>query len=116
VGNLINLRFENNSTFDVGPQDAYLNVFNIIPVYPSNPSDEWNWIHRAIVPAIYIDDRGDGRGSKLGLGDIIYQGYLSPAKPGKVICGVGPAVLIPTASKDRLGSELKSRILERIGS
>ena len=35
VGNLINLRFENNSNFNTGPQDSYQNVFNIIPVYPA---------------------------------------------------------------------------------
>jgi len=39
-----------------------------------------------------------------GLGDIQYQGFLSPANPGKVIWGVGPVFQFPTNSDKQLGS------------
>lgn len=44
-------------------------------------------------------------GSAFGLGDITYQGFLSPAKPGKVIWGVGPAIVIPTATESCFASD-----------
>lgn len=101
VGNLINLRFENNSLFNVGPtEDDYGNVFNFIPVYPGSLGEDWNWINRIIIPVVYRENLPSDGGSSTGLSDILYQGYLSPAKPGKVIWGLGPAVLAPTGASD----------------
>lgn len=39
----------------------------------------------------------------LDWGDFTYQAFFSPAKPGKVIWGVGPAFVFPTNTNDRLG-------------
>ena len=54
VSSLISVPFENNSNFNVGPEDAYTNVLNIKPVYPVNLG-EWNLINRAILPVMYQD-------------------------------------------------------------
>ena len=99
VSSLISVPFENISSFNNGPNDAYVNVLNIKPVYPMNITEDWNWIHRAIVPVIYQGEIIDGIGSKTGLGDVVYQGFLSPAKPGKFIWGVGPTVAFPTGAE-----------------
>ena len=40
-----------------------------------------------------------------GLGDINFTAFLSPANPGKVIWGVGPIALFPTATDDDLGND-----------
>jgi hypothetical protein len=98
IGNLINFRLENNSIFNVGPDDVYKNTFNIVPVYPSNITSNWNWIHRLTLPVSYLEDTPLREGSESGLGDTLYQGFLSPAKPGDVIWGVGPALLMPTGA------------------
>ena len=45
-----------------------------------------------------------GEGSEFGLGDFAYQAFLSPAAPGPVIWGAGPALTFPTHSDDRLGT------------
>jgi len=42
-------------------------------------------------------------GGEYGFGDMNPTFFLSPAKPGKVIWGVGPAFLIPTATNTILG-------------
>jgi len=42
------------------------------------------------------------------LGDITYQGFLSPANPGSLIWGAGLALQMPTASNDALGTNLWS--------
>jgi len=39
-----------------------------------------------------------------GLGDINYSLYLSPVNYDKIIWGVGPSIMLPTASDDQLGS------------
>ena len=99
ISTLISVPFENISSFNNGPEDAYVNILNIKPVYPLNLSENWNLINRAIVPVIYQGELIDGIGSKTGMGDITYQGFLSPAKPGKFIWGVGPTVSFPTGAK-----------------
>ena len=99
ISTLISVPFENISSYNNGPNDAYVNVLNIKPVYPMSITENWNLINRAIVPVIYQDERFPGEGSKFGLGDITYQGFFSPAKPGKFIWGVGPTVSFPTGAQ-----------------
>ena len=50
-----------------------------------------NLINRGIIPVIYLEELVPGIGSTAGLGDINYTGFVSPAKAGKLIWGVGPA-------------------------
>lgn len=99
ISTLISVPFENISSFNNGPNDAYVNALSIKPVYPMNLTENWNWINRAIVPIIYQGEIIDGIGSKFGMGDVVYQGFLSPAKPGKFIWGVGPVVSFPTGAQ-----------------
>ena len=40
-----------------------------------------------------------------GLGDLNFTGFISPSKPGKVIWGVGPAFIFPTATDNVLGTD-----------
>ncbi len=100
VANLISVPFENNATFNNGTEDVYVNILNIKPVIPMGITENWNLINRAIIPAIYQeDDPNDmpgGMGRLFGLGDITYQGFFSPKKPGKFIWGLGPQLNIPT--------------------
>ena len=99
ISTLISVPFENISSFNNGPNDAYVNTLSIKPVYPINLTENWNLINRAIAPIIYQGELIDGIGSKFGMGDLTYQGFLSPAKPGKLIWGVGPTVAFPTGAQ-----------------
>ena len=106
IGNMVSLPFQNNTSFGIGPNDSVSNVLNIQPVYPVGISKKWNLINRGIVPLIYQEPLFPEIGSSLsGLGDISYTGFISPAKPGKIIWGVGPALLLPTATEDRWASD-----------
>jgi hypothetical protein len=102
VGNIISVPFENNTNFGVGPEDAVENVLNLKPVYPVNLG-RLNLINRFILPVIWQGERVKGEGSEFGLGDFTYQAFLSPAKPGAVIWGAGPAIIVPTHTNSRLG-------------
>lgn len=99
-------------TFDYGADNGEATFLNIQPVIPVTVGN-WNLINRVIMPIIDTPGmvtgtpgipnpvQGDGA---TGLGDINYSVFLSPAEPGKVIWGVGPSIMMDTASDDQLGS------------
>jgi len=99
VSNLLSLSFENNATFNNGPDDDFIDILNIKSVIPMSFSKNWNLINRAIVPAIYSNQTDPGESANFGLGDIVYQGFFSPAKPGKFIWGLGAQLNIPTGTE-----------------
>ncbi len=106
VANLISVPFENNANFNAGPDDKVLNVLNVKPVIPVKLGDEWTLINRAIIPVISQPGVSGTRDNdrKNGLGDITYQGFFTPTKPGKVIWGIGPQIQLPTHTDSRLGN------------
>jgi hypothetical protein len=99
VSNLISVPFQNNFNFGVGPEDEMQYVLNMQPVIPLHVTEQWNWINRPIIPL--IDQPAPV--NEFGLGDIQYQGFLSPAKPTKLIWGVGPVFQFPSATDSGLG-------------
>jgi len=52
------------------------------------------------VPVVYNPKLGPGTSDQFGMGDVVQQTFLSPAKPGKFIWGVGPITQIPTHNRD----------------
>jgi hypothetical protein len=110
VSNLISVPLE--STFDFGAPDGSAYFLNAQPVIPVTVGD-WNLINRIILPLIYTPGKiagtpdipsGSGGGSAFGLGDINYSLFVSPAKAGDVIWGLGPSVSLRTATDKKLGS------------
>lgn len=105
VADLISVPFQNNTNFNLGPNDRTQNVLNIQPVVPISLTDNWNLITRTIVPVIYQPDITQNSGGESGLGDINLTLFLSPSKSGKLIWGVGPIVSFPTATDRVLGTD-----------
>ena len=113
VGDIISLPFEywhSGGMANGGSADAIM----VKPVYPVRIGNV-NLITRVIIPDLGID--ANRKGSDLGeidipptlsresgLGNIQYQGFLTPAKPGKIIWGVGPVFELPTNTSG-LGSD-----------
>jgi hypothetical protein len=104
VADLISVPFENNLDFNVGPEDGNVYVLNVKPVYPVNLG-ELKLLNRFILPLAYQQERFAGEGSETGLGNLNYQAFFSPAKPGRVIWGAGPAFGLPTNTDQRLGAD-----------
>lgn len=104
VADMISFPLQNNTNFGVGPYGRDQNVMNIQPVIPLHLNAKWNLITRTILPIIWQPDaeKPDGQGW-YGLGDLNPSLFFSPAKPGKVIWGVGPAIELPTATAPELG-------------
>ncbi len=101
---MYSLPFQNNSTYNVGPNKRTQNVLNIQPVIPVSISEGVNLINRVIIPIVTQPYGEDGDSSSTGIGDISYTAWFSPTKESKITWGVGPAFQIPTASKDIYGS------------
>ena len=114
IANLISLPLQNNTNFNVGPQDRTQNILNIQPVWPFSIGENWNVITRTILPVSYVSSGqslGDGiipspidEDRIFGLGDTTFTAFFSPKNSGKVTWGVGPVVLLPTSTDDALGA------------
>ena len=74
------------------------------PGDPAPPDQDWNLITRTIATIINQPSLFPGDDSAFGLGDLNPMFFLSPAKPSKLIWGVGPTFTLPTATDSQLGS------------
>jgi hypothetical protein len=104
VADLISVPFQNNTSYNIGPNDRAANTLNIQPVIPVHLSEDVLLISRIIVPISYVPDLTSTGGGTSGFGDANPTFFFSPAKPGKVIWGLGPAFVLPTASQVAVGS------------
>ena len=108
LADLMSIPFQMNYDRDVGPRDdGWKLQTNVQPVIPFHLSEDWNLISRTIVPVIHQDDIFPGAGSQFGLGDTTLSLFLSPKKPTSagITWGVGPVLLVPTATDDLLGTK-----------
>lgn len=105
IANLISVPFENDFNPQTGPnkEDSY--VLQMKPVVPFRLSNDWTLITRTIIPIIQVPDLAPGVRGTTGLGDVQESLFLSPAKAGPVIWGVGPVISFPTATQDILGTK-----------
>ena len=105
VADLISLPLQNNTNFEIGPDDRTQNILNIQPVWPIPLGDRWNLITRTIVPVISQPGLFPEQDRTNGLGDTTFTAFLSPKDAGKLVWGLGPVFLLPTATDEVLGSD-----------
>jgi len=106
VADLISFPVQMNFDYGQAEGSGYKFLTNIQPVVPFSVASDWNVISRTILPVAYQSHvAGDTRQG--GLGDTLQSLFLSPKRPssGGIIWGVGPALLLPTATNDNLGGE-----------
>lgn len=108
LADLVTVPIQVNLDRRIGPaNDGTKVTTNVQPVIPFKVTEKWNVISRTIVPVVYQDDIAPGAGSQFGLGDINITAFLSPREPsaGGLIWGVGPVLLLPTATDAKLGGK-----------
>ena len=123
ISSLISFPIQTNFDFRMGTGSGWRNTTNVQPVIPVALNKDWNMISRTIVPIIHqANVTGPGRSesglgdilqanvtapgaSQSGLGDVVQSLFFSPNKSEPFIWGVGPAILIPTATNSFLGSK-----------
>jgi len=132
VASLVSLPIESSANFEAGPSDENAYSTLIKPVYPAKLSENWNLINRFIAPVIYLEGQDavgapdasfelggsevfPGSSSEFGLGNLQYQAFFSPARPGKLIWGFGPAFELPTNTDKKLGSDTWSAGFSAVG-
>lgn len=106
VAALISVPLQANWDTGMGRGDGERWTLNTEPVIPIGISGHWNMISRTIVPLIAQSDVVD-EDSQSGFGDITQSLFFSPKQPTASgwIWGLGPALLLPTATDDLLGNE-----------
>jgi hypothetical protein len=103
VASLISVPVQENWNFSVGPSDRTQNILNVQPVIPVSLGQNWNLVIRWITPVVYQPvDLPQTTGPPIqtgyyGFGDMQPAFFVSPKK-SKVIWGVGPQLLLPTAT------------------
>jgi hypothetical protein len=102
VAKLISFPMVSNFYFNYGKNNSLQYVLDLKPVIPFSLNDSWNLITRTIIPIANQETLPPG-GRFTGLGDINPSVFLSPAHPGKIIWGFGPAMILPTATNEQLG-------------
>jgi hypothetical protein len=104
VAAMISVPMKNKFYFDVGPEDAFSYELELQPVYPVNLG-ELNLINRFTIPIAYQEAPYEEMDDEFGLRNTTYQAFFSPAKPGGIIWGLGPTMMIPTNTEDSLGND-----------
>jgi hypothetical protein len=125
VASMISVPIQNNSNFGIGPYDRTQNVLNIQPVVPMKANANLNMIIRWIAPILYQPAPGtatldvfginentpaylaaqavQANAGVSGFGDMVPTAFFTSAKPHKLILGVGPVFVLPTATSKVLG-------------
>lgn len=104
VAALISFPFQNNWSFNQGPEKKTQDTLNIQPVIPFELNSKWNLITRTVMPVISQPLMSPGINGASGLGNTYFTIFLSPISKSKLIWGVGPVVLLPTSTNRSLGS------------
>lgn len=108
IASLTSVPLQFNYDDGIGPlDDGDRFSLNVQPVVPMSIGEDWNLISRTIVPIVYQDNVFPGAGSQFGLGDTLQSLFFSPKAltASGWTWGVGPALLLPTATDDLLGGE-----------
>jgi len=104
LANIVNVPFQYNGSFPIGPFSRTQTVLNLQPVLPFRLTENWNLVTRVIMPLASQPYLNRHEGTKNGLGDLSPSFFLSPVKHGKLIWGAGPALSLPTATNSAIGS------------
>jgi hypothetical protein len=100
---LINLQLYNDATLGVGPDKQTQGVVTIQPLIPITLNADWTLITRTVLPLIAQPGLAPGEGWNRGQGDTQLTTFISPARTGALVWGIGPVFQIPTAANDALG-------------
>ncbi len=106
VASLISVPLQFNYDDGLGAGEGTRFLLNVQPVMPVSIGNDWNMISRTIVPLIDQEDILPDSGSQAGFGDVTQSLFFSPKAHTRSgwTWGVGPALLLRTASDDLLGS------------
>jgi hypothetical protein len=107
---MYSIPIQNNTNFNIGPNDRTKNITNVQPVIPIDWNDDWTLVTRTIMPLVDNPDNVTSpasSGRTFGLGDTTFTAFFTPKTPGESgwLWGAGPVFYLPTATDDSLGTK-----------
>ena len=106
VASMISVPFQNNSDWGIGPNNGSKNTLNFQPVIPFKLTPNLNLITRYILPIVSQHDVIGPNTNEVGLSDLSVSAWVTSSHPKNgFIWGAGPALLIPTATNEYLGTK-----------
>ena len=105
---MYSLPIQNNTSFNIGPDNKTKNVANVQPVLPFDLNDDWTVVTRTIIPVVSSPSIGKTPYERtFGLGDTTFTAFFTPKDvgEGEWIWGVGPTFYLPTATDKDLGTK-----------
>lgn len=103
LSKLTSVPFQNEADFGIGPHNLVRNTLSIQPTIALSVTDNLSLVSRTKVPIVSRPDVLHGTGYVTGLGDTTESIFLVPRSTSGVLWGVGPSILLPTASANELG-------------
>jgi len=104
IASLISVPVQPTWNFGIGPSERVQNIWLVQPVIPVSVSKDWNLIMRWITPVLYQPiavpqppGPPNQQTGVFGMGDMNPSFFFSPKK-SKVTWGVGPTLVLPTAT------------------
>jgi len=104
IADMISVPFQNNTTYNIGSNERASNTLEIEPVIPVHLGQKLLLITRTIIPITYQPDLTSTGGGSSGVGDLNPSFFFSPQLGGKLIWGIGPTFLLPTATQRAVGT------------
>ena len=105
VGDAVKIPLEEDINFDAGPYGRTSNSLQLQPTIPLRMGEDWLLIARIIgTIEAYEPEVSQANGGTTALGDTIATFFLTPAHTGTVVWGLGPSLLIPTATATTTGA------------
>ncbi|WP_255515604.1 hypothetical protein [Flavobacterium sp. ZT3R18] len=106
IASLISVPFQNNTDVGIGAYNGSRNTLNFQPVIPISLSPSLNLITRVVLPIVTQQGITAPGVKQSGLSDAVVSAFFSPAEAKNGLTwGVGPAILVPTATDKLLGTE-----------
>jgi hypothetical protein len=105
VGDAIKIPLAESINFNAGPYGRTSNSLQSQPTIPFPITKDWLLIPRIVATLVaYEPEVSQAGGGSTGLGDTVATFFLTPAHTGVVVWGVGPSLLIPTATDTNIGA------------
>lgn len=105
ISDIISVALRDTVNFNASPEHNKIqNLFTILPVFPIKLTPTWNIIIRTTIPVLYQPVFAPGGSREFGVSDINITAYVARAESRKVVWGLGPTLLLPTAMEKSLGT------------
>jgi hypothetical protein len=98
-----NLQLFYDANLGIQPGHQTQQVVTLQPLIPFAINANWSIITRTVLPFITQPGSAPGEATTNGVGDTQFSAFLSPARTGSLVWGIGPVLQLPTATNDALG-------------